>query len=266
MTCALLDKPRAGSLKIIVKDTGAGLTAHQLSKIFGEGVQFDANKLQGGKGSGLGLFISQNIAKQHGGRLSVGSDGPGEGCEFTLELPLIEDESVSEKRKMSPRIGKPANMGDVDVDEGLLKILVVDDSVSTRKVLMSLLRANSHICSEAVDGVNALEIYSSWLHHSSMEDIVESLEDALTNANDDHRKFDMIILDYEMPRMNGPETARRLRELGCDSLLLGVTGNYLPEDVSHFLESGVDDVLVKPLSISQLMTAWRKFRVKSEQQ
>lgn len=82
--------PRAGSVRVIVKDTGAGLTPEQLALLFSEGVQFDANKLQAGGGSGLGLFITKGLVQQHGGTIEATSEGPGLGAAFTVELPLYE--------------------------------------------------------------------------------------------------------------------------------------------------------------------------------
>jgi signal transduction histidine kinase len=69
-----------------VKDSGTGLSASQLEEICAEGVQFNANELQAGQGSGLGLFISKGIVEQHGGRLLVESEGLGKGVTFTASL------------------------------------------------------------------------------------------------------------------------------------------------------------------------------------
>ena len=67
----------SGLLKVGVTDTGAGMSEDQLAKVFSEGVQFNVNKLQAGKGSGLGLFIAKGILEQHGGTLGVASAGLG---------------------------------------------------------------------------------------------------------------------------------------------------------------------------------------------
>ena len=64
--------------------------------------------------------------------------------------------------------------------------------------------------------------------------------------------IDLILMDYEMPRMNGPEAVQRLRELGCTSWVVGVTGNALKEDTDYFLHYGADAVLTKPMTIDQL--------------
>eukprot|EP00615_Pteridomonas_danica_P006525 CAMPEP_0114339352 /NCGR_PEP_ID=MMETSP0101-20121206/7683_1 /TAXON_ID=38822 ORGANISM="Pteridomonas danica, Strain PT" /NCGR_SAMPLE_ID=MMETSP0101 /ASSEMBLY_ACC=CAM_ASM_000211 /LENGTH=413 /DNA_ID=CAMNT_0001472313 /DNA_START=1372 /DNA_END=2614 /DNA_ORIENTATION=+ len=93
---------RCGSIVVKVKDSGAGMTPEQVGQLFQEGVQFDANKLQAGQGSGLGLWISKGVAEQHGGSLHATSEGKGYGAEFVFELPVCslkdeEDEEQEEK-------------------------------------------------------------------------------------------------------------------------------------------------------------------------
>lgn len=68
--------------------------------------------------------------------------------------------------------------------------------------------------------------------------------------------LDCIYLDYEMPVMNGPEAAKEIRAIGCESCMVGVTGNVLSEDVSYFIECGVSSVFPKPVKIESLETFW----------
>lgn len=77
---------RCGSLLIMVKDSGIGLSSEQCAHLFREGVQFNANKLQGGGGSGLGLFIAKGMAELHSGTLQGSSEGIGKGCTFTVSV------------------------------------------------------------------------------------------------------------------------------------------------------------------------------------
>jgi len=97
---------RNGMLKLTVADSGAGMSAEQVARLFKEGVQFNVNELQAGQGSGLGLFIAKGIVELHGGRLAVSSEGLGKGSTFTLFIPLYEvnsPERSSSTRKISPR-------------------------------------------------------------------------------------------------------------------------------------------------------------------
>jgi signal transduction histidine kinase len=87
---------QAGHVLVSATDTGAGMSPNQLTKLFREGIQFDVNTQQGGKGSGLGLYIAKGIVEQHGGSLVADSGGLGCGTTFTVKLPLyhVPDESL----------------------------------------------------------------------------------------------------------------------------------------------------------------------------
>jgi hypothetical protein len=102
----------SGSLVLSVTDTGAGMSPENLKQLFQEGVQFNANKLQAGQGSGLGLWISQGIVGLHRGKLSATSQGEGFGSTFTLELPVVLSKQWQQKRdsESSGSIVRPNNM------------------------------------------------------------------------------------------------------------------------------------------------------------
>lgn len=279
----LSKRTRAGSVKIFVTDTGVGLTSAQLSKIFGEGVQFDASKLQSGKGSGLGLFISKNIVERHGGRLTVQSDGIGSGCTFTMELPLVlesveSDDKIAKtsstgvqetasSREVLFVVSESATSDSVHATKATAeqrgRVLLVDDSIPTRKLLRRLLEAKGFVCDEADDGIDAIEKYqmAMGLKSSVVGDacLTNGLIDIETGIKSEISKgYDLIVLDYEMPRMTGPETARKLRELGCECVIVGATGNSLPGDLALFYECGADEVLSKPILIENLLLCWNK--------
>ena len=233
--------PRVGSVCIYVQDTGVGLTPEQLAHIGAEGVQFDANKLQSGQGSGLGLYISKGLMEQHGGKLHVASEGPGLGSTFSIELPLyrqIATHALISTAKTSDRMemkdekanGETASTHHA-VPVSVPRVLVVDDAVSNRKMLIRLLKARGYECEQAEDGQQAIDVYR-----------------ALQNNKE---PVNTIVMDYEMPVMNGPTATKKLRELGCKCLIVGVTGNLLPEDVDYFKAQGADAVLGKPLNIKR---------------
>jgi signal transduction histidine kinase/CheY-like chemotaxis protein len=103
--------PIAEWLKISVADDGAGIALENIGKLFKGIIQFDANKLQGGKGTGLGMFISCGIVELHGGTLTVQSDGLGCGCTFTVELPLIRANASIHSPERKNVISSTANDG-----------------------------------------------------------------------------------------------------------------------------------------------------------
>ena len=91
---AVKDDSTYGMLVIIITDTGAGISIENQVKLFKEIIQFSPEKLQAGGGSGLGLWISDGILKMHNGKISVFSEGEGHGCSFTIQIPMIRQQST----------------------------------------------------------------------------------------------------------------------------------------------------------------------------
>jgi CheY-like chemotaxis protein len=110
-----------------------------------------------------------------------------------------------------------------------LRILVVDDSITNRKFCMRLLERKGHTTVGACDGKVA----------------VDMVQESMRSGN----TYDCILLDYEMPRMLGPEACEMMRDMGCSSFILGVTGNVMSDDVDHFRNCGADWVLPKPFRL-----------------
>ena len=215
-----------GELVVSVIDTGAGMTKEQLGKLFGQGVQFNVNELQAGNGSGLGLYIAKGIAEQHEGSLVADSAGLGLGTTLTLAIPLynLPDEKDDEETETG-RKGSEFEMPK-------LRVLIVDDATTNRKLLGRLLKLRGHTFEECEDG------------HISVQKIRESEES--------DKPFDMVLMDYEMPVMNGPTAASEIRKLGSDVFIVGITGNIMAEDVDFFTSCGANAVLPKPFKMSSL--------------
>ncbi len=257
----LLEQPRAGSVRISVTDSGVGLTSEQLAQICTEGIQFNANELQAGKGSGLGLFITKGIVQQHGGTLTITSAGIGEGTCFTVELPLfrrIPKLTVNMSRVVPdsppPLVHMPtyttqcdshSSFGNLDGMQSVKRILVVDDAASNRKMLIRVLTSKGYECVQAEDGQQAIDRY------------VKSVE---TRA-----PFYCIIMDFEMPVMNGPTATGHLRAMGCTVPIIGVTGNLLPDDVTYFKVQGANQVFSKPLNHTRFEEFMREHEEHCEQ-
>jgi signal transduction histidine kinase/CheY-like chemotaxis protein len=219
---------QSGSLIFSVRDSGAGMTDEQVQQVFCQGTQFNANTLQGGNGSGLGTWIAKGIVRQHAGILSATSEGIGKGSTFSVGLPVYE---VSQDCKHSPTNLKTSQ---IKSEEGLqsLRILVVDDARMNLKLLMRLLTKKGHTCEGAEDGIIAVEKVKA-------------------SMKQDH-SFDVILMDFQMPNMDGPTATKTIRDLGSDAFIVGVTGNVMPEDVRHFKMHGANHVLPKPINIPDL--------------
>jgi CheY-like chemotaxis protein len=230
--------PSSGYMSVAVTDTGAGMSKVQLSKLFRDGVQFNVNELQAGQGSGLGLYIAKGIVEQHDGTVVASSEGLGCGTTFTMILPLFQVPDDKPKpnlarSELSDDTGRRTSRRNHST---YLRILVVDDSGTNRKLLKRLLHNHGHTVSDAENGQEAVEV--------------------MDQARNNGQPFDCILLDYEMPVMNGPDACREMRALGCDSFIVGVTGNVMAEDVALFKECGANGVLPKPFKLTELDQLW----------
>jgi CheY-like chemotaxis protein len=237
---------RSGSLQIRCIDTGAGLSQVQAAAMFRDGIQFNVNELQAGQGSGLGLHISKGIAKQHGGDLEVFSEGLGRGTTFTFTLPLyyVPGNSTETTTSMLNDPTEEHVTSTEKVDSSPLRVLVVDDVATNRKLLKRLVANQGHVVDDAKDGREA----------------VDKVKDALR----ERWQYDTILMDYEMPVLKGPDAAKEIRALGVDSFIIGITGNVLAEDVSHFLSCGANFVLPKPVDMNKLEELWAEHGVLKE--
>ena len=224
-----------GYFQLNVRDNGVGMNEDQLLRLFGEGVQFNANDLQAGKGSGLGLFIARNLVLKHKGNLSASSEGIGKGSDFKLQLPLYQHNVIS-------TIEENINGEEECVSESSsncerhLRILVVDDVATNRKLLCRLLERSGHQCSMAENG----------------EVAVKMVQENMTTSGGNEGLYDCILMDYEMPVLNGPNACKQIRDLGFDVFIVGVTGNTLNDDVQYFKAKGANAVLPKPVNLKVL--------------
>lgn len=231
---------RQGSIVIRVTDEGVGLSRDQQRLLFKEGVQFNASILQAGGGSGLGLCIAKEIVELHQGTILAESDGLGSGTSFQVELPLYQaplGETVKSLTEMASLQSNTQNRF----------VLVVDDVLTNTKMLVRLLERAGHECITAKNGEEAINAYETNL--------------AALESDDMARPIDTILMDFEMPRMNGPDATRRLREMGCTCFIFGVTGNVLVEDVTTFRKSGADLVIFKPINLNAIEESWEKMEM-----
>jgi CheY-like chemotaxis protein len=229
---------RRGGIVIEVVDDGVGMTPDQVKTVFNDGTQFNANKFQAGGGSGLGLNIAKGIANGHNGKLTCSSTGIDQGTTFTLTLPLynsLEDDTTNLDETSKSIEWLEAPPAD-------LRVLVVDDSNLNRKLCIRLLEKHGHTCDGACDGKEA----------------VQKVKDSFRNGRD---SYDCILLDYEMPNMNGPEACQKIRKLGSSAHIVGVTGNVMSEDVECFRAAGANWVLPKPFRIEALEQQWVEYGI-----
>merc|ERR1712019_259143 len=139
-------------------------------------VQFNVNKLQVGNNSGIGLCVAKGIVMEHGGTLTVNSDGLGRGATFTVSLPTYDI--------LDPRARAEISRSSEGVKDalGILKVLVVDDAKMNLKLLMRLVSKKGHKVDGAEDGEVAIE---------------KALQ-----AMEAHADYDVILMDYQMPNID----------------------------------------------------------------
>ena len=203
-----------------VRDTGIGLTEEQISRLFQSFQQADASTTRKFGGTGLGLAISKKLAELMDGQVGVESQ-PGNGSTFWFTARL--GKSSYQKRPLA-----------LSADLQDKRVLVVDDNESARLVLANLLGGMGFQVSLADSGKAAL--------------------DAVDRAAAQSNPYDILLLDWQMPGMDGIEVARRVRNRPLDRMphMLMVT-SYGREEVINGAEMvGIEDVLIKPVCASLL--------------
>jgi PAS domain S-box-containing protein len=210
----------SGEVVVRVRDTGIGIPADRLPHIFGMFVQVDrSDRAQGGLG--IGLTLSQRLIQLHGGTLSATSEGPGEGSEFTVRLPV-----VVVPPSPSPDDGAGASTAGARVRR---RILVADDNRDSAEMLATSLEVLGHEVAMAHDGEQAVSL-------------VETFHP------------DVAFLDLGMPKLDGYSAARRIREepWGRNVLLVAVTGWGQDDDKKRSRQAGFDAHLVKPVDLAEI--------------
>jgi PAS domain S-box-containing protein len=209
-----------------VKDTGIGLTPDQQGRLFQSFSQADASTTRKYGGTGLGLSISKKLAELMGGTVGVDSV-PGEGSTFwfTARLGI----GAAKARNLLP---EPDLRG--------RRVLVVDDNDNARLVLNDLLAGMTFKVTDVASGQAAVE---------QVRELGETPE-----------AVEIVFLDWQMPGMDGIETARRIKSLGLrnEPHLVMVTAHGREEVLKQAQEVGIEDVLIKPVNASLLFdTAMR---------
>jgi two-component system, chemotaxis family, CheB/CheR fusion protein len=218
-----LPRPR---LRFDVVDTGIGMTAEQQAHLFQPFSQGDASVTRKFGGTGLGLAISRRLAKMLGGEIWVQSE-LNRGSTFTCIIDVGELESVpmidantSSTPQALPTPAKPLHLA--------CRVLVVDDRRDVRHLTKHfLVRAGAEV-DLAEDGQQALDMIS------------REIDQGIT-------RYDLVLLDMQMPRLDGYETARALRKLGFDRPIIALTADAMQGDMTRCIESGCDSYLSKPI-------------------
>ncbi|MCR4421481.1 MAG: cache domain-containing protein [Exilispira sp.] len=211
--------------KISIIDNGVGINSEIKNKIFDP---FFTTKSKD-KGSGLGLYIVNNIIRIHGGKITFESK-PDEGTSFYIYLPIFDGEDQNiEKQKSNIKEEKGKNENK-KVKQKYKRILVIDDEEKIRFLLKKILEKNGFSVKLAESGFKGIEIYSN-----------------------DAKLIDLVILDLIMPGINGKETLIKLKEINPNLKVIMISGYIDDEKINECLNLGVKDFLQKPFDISSLI-------------
>jgi PAS domain S-box-containing protein len=209
-----------GEAVISIRDNGIGISANMLPLIFDMFTQVDRSLERAQGGLGIGLTLVRRLVEMHGGCVEAHSAGEGQGAEFVVRLPIAVQ--PAESNELPEPAAAPAGLA-------ARRILVVDDNRDSAVTLSMMLRLMGNEIHTAFDGAAALQ------------------------AADQFRP-DLIVLDIGLPKMNGYEVARHVRQQpwGRDMVLVALTGWGQEEDRRRSQQAGFNYHFVKPIDIDDL--------------
>jgi PAS domain S-box-containing protein len=215
-------EPQDDSVAVRIIDNGIGIPHEMLARVFDMFMQVDNSLERTHGGLGIGLSLVKRLVQMHGGTVEAYSEGTtGGGSEFVVRLPTVERPTVTEL----PRVRK------VEAAPELTRrrILVVDDNQDSATSLAMILGMMGHETKTANDGVEAIEVADEFQPHAA-------------------------LLDIGMPKLNGYEAARRMRETkwGRDMLLVALTGWGQESDRLRSSNAGFDAHLIKPVDVAEI--------------
>ncbi|WP_016956904.1 ATP-binding protein [Catenovulum agarivorans] len=207
-------------LHISVTDTGIGMDKSALEQLFTAFNQADSSHSRKFGGTGLGLYISNQLAKRLGGEIKVQSE-PGKGSCFSFDIQVTVPEPVNWLNYVPKNITAKERMNQ-QVAQYQAKVLLADDHEDNRKLIRYWLEKSGIQVTEAENGEQAVE-------KALLFD------------------FDLIFLDIQMPHMDGVEALSMIRANGYDIPIIALTANALKQEVDGYLTNGFNDHLAKPL-------------------
>lgn len=221
---------KSKTLEFLVADTGIGLSSEQSLRLFAPFVQADESMTRKFGGTGLGLFLSRKLSRLLGGDLVLLKSTLGEGSQFKISIKVEDAIGMEPKKSLNPS----QSFQNVDTSNLKGKILVVEDSLDNQilfKAFLSKMNMDVEIAENGRVGVKKA------LDHS----------------------YDIVLMDIQMPEMDGFEAIRALREQGYNGKVVALTAHAMKGARELCLQKGFDDYLCKPISRNALSTCISNF-------
>ena len=221
-----------------IKDSGIGISKEQQTILFQSFQQADNTTTRKYGGTGLGLAISKQLVELMGGSIVINSD-IGMGCEFVIALPLIKrnqnqtfnDQTIASYHQPSEQQPDNAQVSQVNLDN--VSVLLVEDIEINRMIATELLENHGAKVTEAFDGQQAIDALQIGAH------------------------FDVVLMDIQMPVMDGLEATRAIRLMPEFEYLpiLAMTANAMNEDIANCKEAGMNGHIPKPIDESNMLSS-----------
>ena len=225
------DKFRSKILSIGVRDTGIGISATRTEDVFTRFMQADSSTTRKFGGTGLGLQLSMRLAQALGGDVRLIESKLGHGSHFQITVEIGSANEVSQievEERIAERTEELVALQNESFRD--MRILVVDDSEDNRDILKIMLKSTGAKIETAENGE-------------------AGIERALNS------EFDVVLMDIQMPGIDGHEAAKRLRSKGFRKPILALTAHALKEDRERSIQSGCDDHITKPIRKDELVSA-----------
>jgi signal transduction histidine kinase len=223
------------TVRIDVSDNGIGISSEQMERLFRSFEQAEAGISRAYGGTGLGLAISKRIVEAMGGTIWVNSQ-LGEGSTFSFMIPL----RVADKDTTDRALGATGDTGiqPTDVDENpdfsAYRVLLVEDIEVNRMIVDALLEPTAVTIDEVCNGLEALKMFEAA-----------------------PERYDLILMDVQMPEMDGYTATQRIRALNLPRAqtipIIAMTANVFREDVERALKSGMNAHIGKPINLHELL-------------
>ena len=216
ISCNSIGSAKEQELSIQVSDTGIGMSRDTVKNLFERFEQGDNSKSRKFGGTGLGMPISASLVELMNGAIHIDSE-VGRGTDISVMIPLETIDTAM--AKILPEVD--------DLDLSNKTVMIVEDDMVNRMILKKMLKQTKATIIEAIDGKEAISQYEN-----------------LTP--------DLILMDIQMPNMDGMEACQIIRESGYSKPIIACTANVMKQEVESYLNSGFDDCVSKPIEMSTL--------------